>query len=77
MEEFDKDMYTPLTAEEMTTELIEKFGNTHLRDAMRIISTRTVTEFDDQMVHEAMCILVAMYNKEVKIWKQKSVLNVE
>ena len=58
--------YVILTSKEMENELLENFGNLYLRDAMRIISTKVVSVADDAMIHDAMCILVAMYTHKLK-----------
>ena len=55
-----------LTSKHMENQLLEQFGNSHLENALRIISTKIVTEEDDEMVHDAMCILVAMYTHKLR-----------
>lgn len=55
-----------LTNKEVENLLIEKFGDMYLSEAMRIVSTRVVLPFDDNMIYEAMCIIVALYSQKVK-----------
>lgn len=52
---------------EVENQLLESFGERFLEDAIRIIGTRTYTALDEPLVHEAMCIIVAMYIRKVKL----------
>jgi len=51
---------------EVENMLLEQFGNRFLEDAIRIIATRTVTPFDNELVYEAMCIIIATYTRKIK-----------
>jgi len=52
---------------EVENQMLEHFGDNYLGEAMRIIQTRTYTETDEPLIHEAMCIVVAMYTRKVKL----------
>jgi hypothetical protein len=50
---------------EVENMLLGQFGDKFLEDAVRIISTRTVTPFDDELVYEAICIILAIYTRKI------------
>jgi len=47
-------------------ELLEKFADRFLNDSLRIITTRTHTPFDTELLYESVTVLIAMYMKKVK-----------
>jgi len=55
-----------LTSTEMENQMLEHFGDQFLEDAMRIVQNRCFTPLDAPVIHEAMCIIVAMYVRKVK-----------
>ena len=59
----DVDLHSP----EIENQMLENFGDQFLEDAMRIVQTRCMNPLDGPAVHEAMCIIVAMYVRKVKI----------
>lgn len=59
----DIDIHSP----EIENRMLEHFGDQFLGDAMRIVQSRMYTPLDGPLVHEAMCIIVAMYVRKVKI----------
>jgi hypothetical protein len=50
---------------DMENELLEGFGDKYIADALRIVTTRITTPLDNEMIYEAMCIIVAMYMNKV------------
>lgn len=50
---------------DMENELLESFGDKYIGNALRIVTTKTITPLDNEMVYEAMCIIVAMYMNKV------------
>ena len=50
---------------EMENELLESFGDKYIVDALRIVTTKITTPLDNEMMYEAMCIIVAMYMNKV------------
>jgi hypothetical protein len=50
---------------DMENELLEGFGDKYIADALRIVTTRITTPLDNEMMYEAMCIIVAMYMNKV------------
>jgi hypothetical protein len=46
--------------------IIEQFGEKHLADALRIISTRSATSADHELIYDAICIATAVYMKKLK-----------
>lgn len=46
--------------------MIEQFGEKHLNDALRIISTRSARESDHELIYDAICIATAIYMKKLK-----------
>jgi hypothetical protein len=50
---------------DMENELLENFGDKYIADALRIVTTRTMTPLDNEIVYEAMCIIVAMYMNKI------------
>jgi len=50
---------------EMENELLEGFGDKYIGDALRIVTTKMITPLDNEMLYEAMCIVVAMYMHKV------------
>ena len=55
-----------LTSSEIENQMLEHFGDQFLEDAMRVVQTRSFTPMDAPLIHEAMCIIVAMYVRKVK-----------
>lgn len=55
-----------LMSPELEDHMLEMFGDQFIADAMRIIQTRNFTVLDGPLVHEAICIVVAMYIRKVK-----------
>lgn len=51
---------------EVENELLEHFGDQFLEDAIRIVQTRNFSELDAPVIHEVMCIIIAMYVRKVK-----------
>jgi hypothetical protein len=47
-------------------ELLENFGEKHLTDALRIISTRSANSADHELIYDAICITTALYMKKLK-----------
>ena len=55
-----------LNQREFENDLIEKFGDRFLTDAVRVLSSRRITPPDIELIHEALSILIAMYLSKVK-----------
>ena len=55
-----------LISTEMENQMIEYFGDEFLVDAVRIMHNRAFTPLDAPLIHEAMCIVVAMYVRKVR-----------
>lgn len=47
-------------------ELLEAFGNRYIEDAIRVVSTKVSVPQDQEMVYEALCILVAIYAQKIQ-----------
>ena len=58
LEEFD--------FEQVENEMLENFGDKFLEDALRIVQTRTYSALDEPLIHEAMCIVVAIYTRKIR-----------
>lgn len=46
--------------------LFQDWGDKYIADALRIVATKTMGPLDNEVVYEAMCIIVAMYMQKVK-----------
>lgn len=55
-----------LETEHIENELFENFADRFLTDAVRIVATKTIDPMDGELIHEAMCIVVAMYMHKVE-----------
>jgi len=59
-------MLEEITSTEMENKMLEHFGDNFLGEAMRIIGERLYTERDEALVHEAICIVTALYLKRLE-----------
>ena len=59
----DIDLHSP----EVENQMLEHFGDQFLGDALRIVQSKSFSPMDAELVHEAMCIIVAIYVRKVKI----------
>lgn len=50
----------------MENQLFENFGDKYLTDMIRIISTKSPIYTDNSLIHEALCIMLAMYMQKIK-----------
>jgi len=57
---------TYLSSTEMEDQLLQNFGEEFLVEAMRVVQTNSYTKFDGPMIHQAMCVIVAMYIRKLK-----------
>jgi hypothetical protein len=55
-----------LDTEHVENELFENFADKYLADAVRIVATKNIGPMDGELIHEAMCIVVAMYMHKVE-----------
>lgn len=55
-----------LTNENPEDELFRAFGDRYIEDAMRVVTTRLSVPTDQDMIYEALCIIVAMYMQKVQ-----------
>jgi len=55
-----------IVSPELENHMLETFGDRFIGDAMRIVQTKQFTVLDGPMVHEAMCLVVAMYIRKIK-----------
>lgn len=46
--------------------LFKAFGDRYIEDALRVVGTKFSTPADQEMIYEALCIMVAIYMKKVK-----------
>ena len=58
-----------LTGENPEDMLFEAFGDRYINDAMRVVTTKLSSVDDQEMIYEALCIIVAMYIEKVKTGK--------
>ncbi len=55
-----------IDSREMENSMLEHFGENFFEEAVRIINTRTYAETDEPLIHEAMCIIIAIYLRKIK-----------
>lgn len=58
-----------LLAENPEDELFQAFGDKYIVDAMRVVTTKCSGIEDQDMIYEALCIIVAMYINKVNTGK--------
>lgn len=54
------------SVDEFENVLFESFGDKFINDAYRLVSTNTIVPGDEEMIYEAMCIIVSMYMQKLK-----------
>ena len=55
-----------LTDENPEDELFRAFGDRYITDAVRVVATKFSTPDDQEMIYEALCIIVSMYMQKVQ-----------
>jgi hypothetical protein len=50
----------------MENELLQVFADNYLDKAIRIVRTKQISQLDEEMVYEGMCILVSLYMNKVR-----------
>ena len=58
----DVDLHSP----DVENQMLEHFGDQFLADAMRIVQSRSFSALDNEVIYEAMCIVVATYIRKAK-----------
>ena len=59
-------MFEEFNSSEIENEMLERFGDRFLEETMRMIQTRTYVGEDEPLIHEALCIVLAIYTRKLK-----------
>ena len=59
-------MLEELDSSQIENAMLERFGDKFIEETMRLIQTRAYTPRDELLIHEALCIVLAIYTRKVK-----------
>ncbi len=51
---------------EIENTMFQNFGDKHISEAIRLVNTKIILPTDNDMIHEALCIIIAMYMQKIK-----------
>ena len=59
-------MFEEFEHAEIENEMLERFGDRFLEETMRVIQTRHYVDEDEPLIHEALCIVLAIYTRKIR-----------